>query len=439
MPKNTLQDMVRVKGSRDVYEGGMPTREDIDQRISSYYDNVGSRKNKVNLDYEEGDYRPGGRSGSALWIVAILAVIVLFFALSFLFSYAKITVTPKSQTVALTEKLSASKGAPSGNAIPFNLVVISDQDSAAVPASGQENVSDSAKGKVVIYNSYSSASQALLINTRLMGSNGKIYKTAAAATVPGMKGATPGSVEVPVYASEPGADYNSDPLDFKIMGFQGTPKYDKFYARSDGALAGGQVGTVPSVSDADKAKAETDIENSLKAKLLSEATNQIPKGFVLFNNSAFMTVTSEDLGSVPDGSGQVPLNIKGTLYGFLFDEKQLTDTIANDVIPNYDPSAQTVHIQNISDLGFSLTSKDSDSFNDAKNLSFTISGPAKIVWDVDSSKLASDVLGKKRSDFKSILAGYTNIASADLVIRPIWKFSFPTESKDIKVLVSEPN
>src|SRR6185436_19331087 len=98
------------------------------------------------------------------------------------------------------------------------------------------------------YNNYSTASQNLDIDTRLEGSNGKIYKTKTKIVIPGMKDGKTGSVEVKVYASVAGPEYNSAPLDFKIFGFKGTPKYSKFYGRSKGALSGGAKGKAPALS-----------------------------------------------------------------------------------------------------------------------------------------------------------------------------------------------
>ena len=46
------------------------------------------------------------------------------------------------------------------------------------------------------------------------------------------KDGKPGSVEVGIYGSSAGPEYNSIPIDFKIFGFKNTPKYAKIYARS---------------------------------------------------------------------------------------------------------------------------------------------------------------------------------------------------------------
>src|ERR1035437_2188259 len=61
-----------------------------------------------------------------LWIVALVSAIFCFFAVSFLFAKAEVSVNPKIQNVVLNENLSASKDS-SGGGLAFNLVVIPGQ------------------------------------------------------------------------------------------------------------------------------------------------------------------------------------------------------------------------------------------------------------------------------------------------------------------------
>jgi len=112
-----------------------------------------------------------------IYFVALISVVFLLFALSFLFSGAKIVITPKIREIPLnSENLSAAKD-PNIPGLSFDLVVISGEENKTIQGGEEKEVEISAKGVVLIYNSYSSSSQVLDINTRLEGSNGKIYKT----------------------------------------------------------------------------------------------------------------------------------------------------------------------------------------------------------------------------------------------------------------------
>ena len=295
------------------------------------------------------------KSRYMLWSVALVSVVFCLFALSFLFSKAEILVNPKTEDVVLNENLSAGKDS-STNGLSFDLVVISGEENATVKTSGEKDVKETATGTIVIYNAFSSSSQVFSVDTRLEGSNGKIYKTQTKTTVPGMsKNGTPGSVEVKIYGAEAGQEYNSTPLDFKIFGFKGTPKYSKFYGRSKGEITGGFKGKAPAVSDTDKVTAINDLTTTLQTKLLKKATDQIPSGFILFKDAVFLNIDNTNIPFTAKDNNLI-ITLKGTLYGLLFNEQKVTKKIAEDNINKYDGS--DVFIPNIRDLTFKLANQD---------------------------------------------------------------------------------
>jgi len=433
MSKNLLQDMVKIKNPNR--EAEILSREEV--RVEKT-----RAKNPGRSVSSRGAGRQTNKSRYKLWFVAIISLIFFLFALSYLFLKVEVTVKPKMQDVILNENLSASKDA-NAEALPFDLIVISGEENKIIQTTEEKDIARKAQGVVLIYNAFSSASQLLSIDTRLEGSNGKIYKTKKQIVVPGMKGSIPGSIEVGIYAAEAGDAYNSGPLDFTIFGFKGTPKYSKFYARSDvndaataGAISGGFEGKFPFISDNQKISETNNLKTTLRIKLLNKAMDQIPKGLVLFKDAVFLDTNENSVSITSSEGNKLSLKLKGTLYGFLFNESKLAKKIAQENIEKYDNSE--VFISNIQSLTFSLPNKDSISFGDAKNLNFNLSGSAKIVWKLDVNKLIIDLLGKSKKDFNRILLQYSSIDSADLEINPFWKMSFPDKIKDIKVIVNYP-
>jgi len=446
MPKQFLEDMV-IKTRR-------PEKKVRKVRKEPELKETWRGEKVIELETE---YVPK-KSRYLLWFVTLISVIICFFAVSFLFSKAEISVNPKTQDVTLNEKLSANKDS-NDNELFFDLVAIPGQKSQNIEVTGEKDVENKAIGIILIYNAFNSSSQTLAIDTRLEGSNGKIYKTQTKVVVPGKsKNGTPGSVEVGIYGAEAGQDYNSSPLDFKIAGFKGTPKYTGFYGRSEGAIAGGFKGEAPAVSDADKAAATLSLKTALQAELLEKAAGQIPSGFVLFKDAVFLNTDDLDVPLVADGTN-LTITLKGTLYGLLFNEQELTKKIAEDNISNYDES--DVYIPNIENLTFVLSPGSTSavgtgtggteagtgtgtagtnniSFDNVSSINFTLSGPATIVWKLDMNKFTIDLLGKSKNDFNQILTQYKNIASATLKISPMWKTSIPDDVKNIKVTVNYP-
>jgi len=419
MARNLLQDIKKIEKVKK-YE--IPTRVHNDSPSFS---------NSSSLNFDKQEKTSGSRY--TLWTVAFVSVIFLFFALSFLFSSATVTVNPKINAISLNENLSATKDSIS-SALSFNLTVVSDQESKTVLLE-EKDFNQAAKGKVLIYNKFSSLPQSFLVDTRLEGSNGKIYKTKTKIVVPGMsKDGTPGKAGVDIYASDPGVEYNSAPIDFKVLGFKGTPKYTKFYGRSVGEITGGVVGKSRQLSDDQKSTIEKEIKTNLENKLISKAS-QIPEGLVLFKDAVSFVFDDSSVSQVKD-DGSVTLNIKGTLYGFILDEKKLTKKIIEYLVPDYNGSE--AYISNIKDLTFVLLNKESVIFQDVKDIDFNIYGVPKIVYKIDSEKLALDLSNKDKKDFNQILSQYTNIESASSSIKPIWKSTFPEKTENIKVIINYP-
>ncbi|MFA6586265.1 MAG: hypothetical protein WCS86_03855 [Candidatus Paceibacterota bacterium] len=417
MSRNLLQDMVKVKNSSSRPIKRLEKEVEEERRIPDKIMRSGDKGSK---------YR--------LFFVAFVAIVFLLFALSYLFSGAKITINPKIKNIPLNDNLSAIKNGSSESSaniseLSFDLVVISGEENKIIQGSGNDTV---ARGTVSIFNSFSSSPQTLAIDTRLEGSNGKIYKTDKQITVPGIKkDGTPGSIEVNIHASFPGKEYNSTPLDFQIFGFKGTPKYSKFKVRSIGDIVSGPV-----VSSLDKTTTVSELKNILETKLTQKVENQIPSGFILYKDAVFLDIKDKDVSFTSQGDNMVSVNVKGTLYGFILDEKKLTKKIAQDVIEKYDDS--DVYIPNIRDLIFSLADKESIDFANVKKISFTLVSTPKIIWKIDEAKFINSILNRKKSEFNQILMQFPNIDSAELVIRPFWKSSFPEKSKSVQIIVNYP-
>ncbi len=432
MSKKLLEDMVKVNKVANINVA----KERISQKES---DDFLTRKYEEKLvkEHETITLKKGARSGPkyTLWFVALIAIAFMVFSLSFLFSKASVVVTAKNEEFTINSNFVATKDASNSGGVPFNIVVISDEESKNVNIDGKKEVSQKAKGSVIIYNNFSTSSQNLAIDTRLEGSNGKIYKTTKALVVPGKKpDGTPGSIEVDIYASVAGKEYNSGPLDFKIFGFKGTPKYDKIYARSKGNISGGVVGGVGMISELDKSMAQSELRKTLEEKLLSKAAEQVPEGYILYKD-AYNFSTEEvqpDLVSSVAGT-QTAVTLKGTFSGILFKESDLTKKIAETLLTYYDDSP--VFIPEIKSLKFSFA-QNQDLLFDTEKINFNLKGEMKIIWGVDGQKFAESLAGKDKKNFSRILLNYPNISSAELVLRPFWNSVLPKNSKDINVIIN---
>lgn len=421
MPKNIFQDMVPVNHTK------RPKVEEAPKRARPL---PIERVEKTRV-IEREDYEPK-KGHRAIWGVAVFAVVFFLFALSYFFAKAEVAIDPKIQDTDINQTLSANLKSADGD-LSFDLIVISGEEKETVIASEEKQATATAHGTVVLYNNFSTVPQKLDINTRLEGSNGKIYKTARAITVPGMTGTTPGSVEVVVNGSEAGVGYNSDPLDFKVFGFKGTPKYEKFYGRSKGALTGGFKGLSHVVSAADKETAVKSLTEKLRVKLLQKATDQIPTGFILFKDAIYLDIEDGKNIDLLSSTTELPITLKGTLYGAILEEGELSKEISTSLVDKN----EEVYVSNLKDLVFKLAGP-TESLKDAKTINFSLSGSAKIVWKVNTVKLLGDLLGKSKKDFNQILLQYKNIEGAHLSLSPVWNRTIPDKADDVKININYP-
>ena len=443
MSKYLLEDMVKAKR--------------ISQEINKEPASIEMRERIEIIEIIETDINHNPKkSRYFLWFIAFISAIFCFFAISLFFAKAQVVVNPKTEDVVLNENLSADKDSNTNSGLSFDLVVIPGEESKNIPVTGEKDVSTKAIGTVCIFNTYSSSPQNLDIDTRLEGSNGKIYKTQVKTTVQGMNKGNASNCpnEIGIYAAESGAEYNSSsPLDFTIFGFKGTPKYSKFKVESKSGtqITGGFIGKAPNISDADTKTATAELKSTLQTDLLQKATVQIPDGFILFKDAVVLNTDDSNISSVYNADSTATLTLKGTLYGIILSEKELTAKIAIDNIDKYNGDGSDVYISNIKDLVFSLSSGSisnstqavsdstiSPSIADTQSINFSLSGSAKIVWKLNIDKFVGDLLGKSKSDFTQISSQYNNIDSATLTLSPIWKMSIPDQAKDVKVIVNYP-
>ena len=374
---------------------------------------------------------PSFGGGIGLWVAAGIIVVALGFALSLLFSGTSVTVIPKQSTVSVDTALRAFKTAKPGE-LPFQTMTIEKTASQSVPSTGQEDATLRASGKIVIYNNYSAAPQRLIRNTRFESSGGKIYRIDASIVVPGKTATAPGDIEVEVFADEPGEAYNIGLSDFTIPGFKGTAQYSKFYARSKTPMTGGFVGKRLTIDPVVLSKAKDDIHAKLNADLITAVDAQKPEGYELYEGAIFFEYTS--MPNAESGSA-VLVTEKATLYGVLFDKKELASAVAS-AMATTPASGVPLLLADDSTLAFAVAEQDRYHPWEKESFSFTLKGTAHLVAEFNEGDLRGDLVGKSRAGLPTILSGYPGIERAEVVMRPFWKRSFPENPEDIELKIS---
>ncbi len=368
-----------------------------------------------------------------LIIASVIGLIILSLGIFSLFTGATVTYTPKSQSLSYSSDTFTAKKEGTPEELLFSVIKITEEKSAEAPASGEEKVNQKASGVIIVYNNSSPSPQRLIKTTRFETPDGKIYRIANDITVPGQKtvgGKTqPGSLEVTVYADQPGESYNMGLSDFTLPGLKGDPKFTTIYARSKTPMTGGLVGTVKKVSAEDKKTAETTIETGLKESLLNEASAQVPADFILIP-----TLSQTTFEKLPEGAStgdKAIVRERGNFSGVIFKKSDLIRFIASkkttvastDML---DADLNTLIINFVQSPAGDLASENAITFN--------VSGDTMVVWISDEASIASQLKGKSKSELKQVLNNFPSIVEADAVVRPFWKRSFPDDIQKIKFI-----
>ncbi|HVS79769.1 MAG TPA: hypothetical protein VHF05_02215 [Candidatus Paceibacterota bacterium] len=463
MAKRTFQDIVppekRTIRNIPIPEGRKPRldiepprkRAEINEPLEAPKPTRRSRPEPENEPAWVPPQRPrtssSGRKGSrwGLWIVVVVVLLVLAFAISSLLADATVKVTERNAAAQVSGTFTASRTGED-DTIPFDIIKVSrdesksiSADAAAAPAASstaEKSPATKASGQIVIYNNQSSSSQTLIANTRFQTSDGLIYRISKAVAVPGTTikdgQKVPGSVEVTVTADQAGAKYDIGLVDFKIPGFKGDPRYDTIYARSKTPMTGGaDEGSAPGVSSDTVSQTRDEIDYDLKQALLSDAKAQIPQNFTTIDSGLIYSFTHDAPASDPANPDSAKITEHGTLYAVIVNETSLGQAVADRFLPV--PGGGDVVVSNLPDLNFTISSTTPFDPEKDTQFDFTLNGTAQLVWTYDQAALKKDLEGIGKNEVNSILAKYPSIKSADVVVRPFWNRNLPKDPQKITI------
>lgn len=376
----------------------------------------------------------------AIWLIAIIALMSLFFGVSLIFSSATVAITPRVEVIKFNNdiypaKLDASGAAP----LSYEVLKIDKTDAVTVEATEEKIANQKATGKVVIYNNYSSATQRLINNTRFESASGKIYRLTSSINVPGTKvvsGKTiPGSIEATLIADQAGDEYNLDLADlkgdFKIPGFKGGPRYNSFYARLKTDIAGGLIGKQKIVSAAVRKEAEDELKASLKEALIKELYSVKPDNYLILNNA--YSITYSVLADTEDSNGKVKINMKGNVSSVIFNGAKLANYLATKKIANFDGLPTSVVFDD--NLTINLSGKDNVDLSKNTQIDLKLNGEAKIKWQYDPEVIKKELAGRPVTDSNKILLKYKDqTENIRVSFSPVWTKYFPDSLSKIKVV-----
>lgn len=379
-----------------------------------------------------------GRAQYTLWsAAAIITIAVGALTFALLTANTSVQITPRVHQVTFdpaTQFTAYPLGDSLATGLTYTVQTLQFEDSATVPATGTEKAEERASGTITVYNAYSPTSVRLIKNTRFESPNGLVYRIPASVEVPGKKGSTPGEVTVTVFADQPGPQYNISPTDkFTVPGLKNTPDmYNGVYARSSSAFTGGFLGEKPAVAPAALEAARSEIRARLQGKV-GDSIKAIQGGFAF---APLANITYESQPTIADPAGGAKVTERANVQLPVFPSDPFAKAIAQAV--SADAADSAVTLRPLGELHAQSSGTSSNTLG-ASPLTFSLSGAAVVVWDVDPEAVKQALLGKEQAAFKPIVSTFIGIKDATAHIAPFWRSTFPTDIAKIEVTVSDPS
>lgn len=348
----------------------------------------------------------------------IFLVLVIIGVLIYISSIqAKILVTPKRnlQNVEfLTEVGKAEK------AIPGSLLERLVEKEMAFEATGEKKVQDKASGEVIIYNQ-SDFPQALVATTRLLSSQGILFRLKNAVNVPAH-----GQIKALVYADEPGESGNINPDRFTIPGLS-EAKRSLIYAESKQPMVGG-IKIVRYITQEDLAKAQNLFLQNIEEEALKIVKGEIKeKDFDVLSKPLSFEVKID--AKANEEKNNFTVKGKMDILFVIFDRSKL-EAQARERFISLLPNDRELINFNAKQMDIKIQSFD---LNEGKAV-LRVYADGETILKKESEILNVEKLaGMRLEDAKRYLESFDSIDKVEIKVFPKWLKTLPTLADHLEI------
>lgn len=315
--------------------------------------------------------------------------------------------------------------------IPGQLLEVSKTATNTVTATGSRDVASKSRGKLTVYNEYSSSPQTLVATTRFQSSGGLVFRTLQSITVPGSTvkaGKTvAGTITVDVIADKPGTDYNIAAGKFTIMAFiekGDTEKAQQFYGNSTQPMSGGASGPSTVVTQANFDSARDAAIAAVKEQIKSALASQGSELMVIQGDSPVMKDTQSS-ARVDDAADSVTATAMGTLKTVAFRIADLQDIVRRSILKKDRLVVMPDKLQfSYSDISFKP---------DLGTITLTVTVKGMGYMPVDTDAIKRDIGGKNTEDIRAYFKDKEGVRSAMVTLSPFWVSKVPENASKIDI------
>ena len=425
---------------REVYKIKETVQEkEKESKIDEYLKSRLNKNNENNKRLErtpqiKNNKRPVGRMILFIFLISLISGGCYW--LGNLLWKADIEITSKNKLITYNnDQFLASKNSQL-NGIDFEIMIVPDKRLKSIILTESKEVSEKAKGQIVILNEYSTNAQNIVAGTMLSDEDGKTYKLDQSVSVPGYKlndgKIIAGQAETLVTAFLPGDVYNGSPQKFYVNAFKGTAKYEKIYGKLKEPLSGGASGLVYTLDENNKESVRKIAETSFKNELYDKVKALVPDGYILYDGATNFVY------KIPDNfyskEAEAKINIDGTLSVVLLKKDSLIKNIIKTSFPKIsEDEAKEIKISDLENLIFNFVNTDQQITKEIESIPFMLSGNANAIWYPNLDLLKSNLLGIHKNDTIKIFRQDPGIDSATVKIFPPWQKYIPKNIEKINI------
>ena len=430
------QDEVRPSGLND-----LPEKNDLEKGIEEFYGTKLPHVQTTKIGFKSTGFFGRIFAPSRLIVFLVLLSITAAGGSFYLvLPKAAIVLTTKANPINATVPVTISKNASSvdetAGIIPGQFFSASKSGSKTFTVNGdsEKTVSTYAHGIIHIYNAYSSSPQKLVAGTRFETKDGKIFKIQKAVIVPGAKvsggNLTPSVIDAEVTAAQPGDEHNVGPEYFTIPGFQGSPKYAGFYAKSTKNMSSGKVGTAKVLSAVDFDAAKSAFQNELIGALKQEMMGANQANLKIIDGASVVKMVNlKSSAKVGDAIDSYTIEGKIDWQAIAFREQDIVNVTAKFLGGKF-PTVDTGQIKD----SMSLSKPQIDWPRGEMTLLVSINN--NLASRVNIESLKNSVAGKNTEDIRRIItAERLQIQSATITFSPFWVTRAPQNTAKIEITV----
>ena len=367
-----------------------------------------------------------------------VGLIVLFFILNSVLPKAKIVIKSDNISVNTDVPFTANTAYTSFDAdagkVPATKKDVSKTDSTKVPATGQKNVGEKAKGTVTLKNC-ARVDGAFTVPAGTVVTSGassfSVDETTLlpASTFSGSSTCTTAGKTVNVTSTAAGDQYNiSGGRTFAVSGVPSITGVDS------SAMSGGTNKLVTVVSDQDIESAKQKISDKSKDSATSDLKQQFSNDDLMLIPESITSSTASVTATPKVGEEASEVTVSSTtIYtGLGVKESYLKTLVENSAKKQIDTSKQAISDDGLSKAIFRLEDKKS-----ATDQRFRVQSTVSTGTQIDQEALKKDIAGKKKGDVQDQISKLPGVKEVTVSYSPFWVYKTPSKPSKITIVIEQ--